>query len=54
MNPFVLFNVLQQVTHTARTCPACKHRQLVPKGKQDAEVRCEKCGAVIPPQPKKT
>ena len=50
MNPFVLLNVLQRISHQTRTCPACRHKQLVPKTRQDAEVRCDKCGALIPPQ----
>jgi ribosomal protein S27E len=33
----------------ARRCPRCRRRQIVPEAKAKETVRCEKCGADIPP-----
>jgi transcription elongation factor Elf1 len=54
MNPFVLFNIVQQLKHKARICPVCRHKQLVPKDKEHTAVQCDRCGASIQPQQKDT
>lgn len=54
MNPFALLNIFQRVRAQTRVCPVCKHRQVVPADRQGESVRCDKCGATIPPQPKAT
>jgi hypothetical protein len=33
-----------------RQCPRCHHRQLGPKDRQHEVIRCERCGADIPPK----
>jgi uncharacterized paraquat-inducible protein A len=54
MNPFALLNVFQRLRAQARQCPVCKHRQVVPEAMRGQAVRCDKCGATIPPAPRKT
>ena len=34
-----------------RQCPKCGRKQAVPKEKLLAEVKCERCGAALPPRP---
>ena len=34
-----------------RQCPRCGRKQAVPKEKLLAEVKCERCGAAVPPKP---
>jgi ribosomal protein S27E len=34
-----------------RWCPRCGRKQVVPEEKLTAAVRCERCGATVPPAP---
>jgi len=49
MNP-LLMAVISAVLHLKRTCPKCHHRQVVPSDKKRETVRCQSCGADIPPR----
>ena len=35
---------------TSRRCPECGKVRIVPKAEKDVTVRCERCGAEIPPR----
>ncbi len=49
MNPIILA-ALNLLSKTTRVCPQCKKQQPVPANKSDEKVRCESCGADIPPR----
>ena len=56
MNPFAWI-VAETVARTklemlTRWCPRCGRKQVVPEEKLTAAVRCEKCGAKVPPAPR--
>ena len=34
-----------------RWCPKCGRKQVAPQVKLTAEVKCERCGARVPPKP---
>ncbi len=40
--------VLSTMLALARTCPACRRRQIVPSTRKWQSVRCRNCGAQIP------
>ncbi|WP_285906003.1 hypothetical protein [Pseudodesulfovibrio pelocollis] len=54
MNLFGLLSIFQRVRARARVCPVCGHRQVVSEERRAQAVRCDKCGAAIPPGAKQT
>jgi ribosomal protein S27E len=48
MNP-IFAAVTAALLHLKRTCPNCNRRQVVPVDKRKETVRCQFCGAAIPP-----
>ena len=51
MNPIFTWIIAHTTADAlARRCPKCRRKQVVPKGKARETVRCEKCGADIPPK----
>ena len=41
--------ILSTMLSLARTCPACRRRQIVPSSGKRLSVACRNCGAQIPP-----
>ena len=41
--------ILSTMLSLARTCPACRRRQIVPSSRKRRSVACRDCGAQIPP-----
>ncbi len=41
--------ILNTMLSLARTCPACRRRQIVPSSRKHSSVACRNCGAQIPP-----
>jgi len=51
MNPIFTWIVAHTTGQKlARQCPKCRQQQIVPKDKKNEAVRCQKCGATIPPK----
>lgn len=48
MNP-ILYQIISIFTQDTRTCPKCGNRQKVARVNADQPVRCNNCGADIPP-----
>ncbi len=56
MNPIFAWIIAETTARTTlemltRWCPKCGRKQVVPKEKLTAVVRCERCGADVPPKP---
>ena len=56
MNPFAWI-IAETVVRTklemlTRRCRKCGRKQVVPEEKLNAAVRCERCGATVPPAPR--
>jgi ribosomal protein S27E len=49
MNPFSWVIAHTVARRLLRECPECRHKQTVPGEKRHEEVRCDQCGAAIPP-----
>jgi|GEM_PF-582946 len=49
MNPLFM-GIIATVLHLVRTCPKCRHRQIVSTKKKRDTVRCKRCGSDIPPR----
>ena len=53
MNPIFQWIIAHTTADAlARRCPKCGRKQVVPKARATETVRCEKCGANIPPKRK--
>ncbi|HKS30050.1 MAG TPA: hypothetical protein VJS44_19665 [Pyrinomonadaceae bacterium] len=56
MTPIFMWIIAETVARTTletltRWCPKCGHKLFAPKEKLMAEVKCERCGASVPPAP---
>jgi len=56
MNPIFAWVIAETTARTTldmltRRCPKCGRRQVVPGEKLKLEVKCERCGAKVPPEP---
>ena len=56
MNPIFMWTIAETAARATlemlnRWCPKCGRKQVVPKEKLMTEVKCERCGAGVPPAP---
>lgn len=54
MNPIFMWTIAETVARTTlemltRWCPQCGREQVMPKEKLKSNIKCEQCGATVPP-----
>ena len=55
MNPIFMWIIGETVARTTlemltRWCPKCGRKQVVPEEKLKSYIKCEQCGATVPPR----